>query len=142
MKIGILGCDDHILAVAVAAVEGGHSLSPAYDVPDDLPAILSGIDRQPREQWQGLLEDELCDAVLVGIWTCMTYVPRAPVQLIVCHGTTDLAICGLPHGWQYMLIEVTRTHQLTARQRLACEAGTPAFPVSYTHLTLPTILLV
>ena len=36
MKIGILGCDDHILAIAVAAVEGGHSLSPAYDVPDDL----------------------------------------------------------------------------------------------------------
>ena len=67
MKIGILGCDDHILAVAVAAVEGGHSLSPAYDVPDDLPAILSGIDRQPREQWQGLLEDEVCDAVLVGV---------------------------------------------------------------------------
>ena len=67
MKIGILGCDDHILAIAVAAVEGGHSLSPAYDVPDDLPAILSGIDRQPREQWQGLLEDEVCDAVLVGV---------------------------------------------------------------------------
>lgn len=67
MKIGILGCDDHILALAVAAVEGGHSLSPAYDVPDDLPAILSGIDRQPREQWQGLLEDEVCDAVLVGV---------------------------------------------------------------------------
>ena len=67
MKIGILGCDDHILAVAVAAVEGGHALSPAYDVPDDLPAILSGIDRQPREQWQGLLEDEVCDAVLVGV---------------------------------------------------------------------------
>jgi hypothetical protein len=67
MKIGILGCDDHILAIAVAAVEGGHSLSPAYDVPDNLPAILSGIDRQPREQWQGLLEDEVCDAVLVGV---------------------------------------------------------------------------
>ena len=67
MKIGILGCDDHILAIAVAAVEGGHSLSSAYDVPDDLPAILSGIDRQPREQWQGLLEDEVCDAVLVGV---------------------------------------------------------------------------
>ena len=67
MKIGILGCDDHILAIAVAAVEGGYSLSPAYDVPDDLPAILSGIDRQPREQWQGLLEDEVCDAVLVGV---------------------------------------------------------------------------
>ena len=66
MKIGILGCDDHILAIAVAAVEGGHSLSPAYDVPDALPSTLSGIDRQPREQWQGLLEDELCDAVLVG----------------------------------------------------------------------------
>ena len=66
MKIGILGCDDHILAIAVAAVEGGHTLSPAYDVPDALPAALSGIDRQPREQWQGLLEDELCDAVLVG----------------------------------------------------------------------------
>ena len=67
MKIGILGCDDHILAIAVAAVEGGHSLSPAYDVPDELPTILSGIDRQPREQWQGLLEDEVCDAVLVGV---------------------------------------------------------------------------
>ncbi len=67
MKIGILGCDDHILAIAVAAVEGGHSLSPAYDVPDNLPAILSGLDRQPREQWQGLLEDEVCDAVLVGV---------------------------------------------------------------------------
>ncbi len=66
MKIGILGCDDHILAVAVAAVEGGHTLSPAYDVPDALPSALSGIDRQPREQWQSLLEDELCDAVLVG----------------------------------------------------------------------------
>ncbi len=66
MKIGILGCDDHILAIAVAAVEGGHTLSPAYDVPDALPSALSGIDRQPREQWQGLLEDELCDAVLVG----------------------------------------------------------------------------
>ena len=37
MKIGILGCDEHILAVAVAAVEGGHTLSPAYDVPEDLP---------------------------------------------------------------------------------------------------------
>ena len=66
MKIGILGCDEHILAIAVAAVEGGHTLSPAYDVPDALPSTLSGIDRQPREQWQGLLEDELCDAVLVG----------------------------------------------------------------------------
>jgi len=66
MKIGILGCDDHILPIAVAAVEGGHTLSPAYDVPDALPSALSGIDRQPREQWQGLLEDELCDAVLVG----------------------------------------------------------------------------
>ena len=66
MKIGILGCDDHILAVAVAAVEEGHTLSPAYDVPDALPSALSGIDRQPREQWQSLLEDELCDAVLVG----------------------------------------------------------------------------
>ncbi len=66
MKIGILGYDEHILAIAVAAVEGGHSLSPAYDVPDELPSTLSGIDRQPREQWQALLEDELCDAVLVG----------------------------------------------------------------------------
>ena len=66
MKIGILGCDDHILPIAVAAVEGGHTLSPAYDVPDALPSALSGIDRQPREQWQALLEDELCDAVLVG----------------------------------------------------------------------------
>ena len=67
MKIGILGCDENILAIAVAAVEGGHSLSPAYDVPEDLPPALSGIDRQPREQWQGLLEDELCSAVLVGV---------------------------------------------------------------------------
>ncbi len=66
MKIGILGYDEHILAIAVAAVEGGHSLSPAYDVPDELPSTLSGIDRQPREQWQALLEEELCDAVLVG----------------------------------------------------------------------------
>ena len=57
MKIGILGCDEHILAIAVAAVEKGHTISPAYDVPEDLPPSLAGIDRQPREQWQGLLED-------------------------------------------------------------------------------------
>ena len=71
MKIGILGCDDDILAVAIAAVEQGHTVGPAYDLPEDLPPSLSGIDRQPREQWQGLLEEELCSAVLVGIdgWT-------------------------------------------------------------------------
>ena len=71
MKIGILGCDDDILAIAVAAVEQGHTVGPAYDLPEDLPPSLSGIDRQPREQWQGLLEEELCSAVLVGIdgWT-------------------------------------------------------------------------
>ena len=67
MKIGILGCDEHILAIAVAAVERGHTISPAYDVPEDLPPSLAGIDRQPREQWQGLLEDEHCSAVLVGV---------------------------------------------------------------------------
>ena len=71
MKIGILGCDDDILAVAIAAVEQGHTVGPAYDLPEDLPPSLSSIDRQPREQWQGLLEEELCSAVLVGIdgWT-------------------------------------------------------------------------
>lgn len=67
MKIGILGCDEHILAVAVAAVEGGHTISPAYDVPEDLPPSLAGIDRQPREQWQGLLEDELCMLSLLAL---------------------------------------------------------------------------
>ena len=67
MKIGLLGCDEQILAIASAAVEAGHTLSPAYDVPSDLPPALSGIDRQPREQWQGLLEEDLCDAVLVGV---------------------------------------------------------------------------
>ena len=71
MKIGLLGCDEQILAIATAAVEAGHTLSPVYDVPSDLPPALSGIDRQPREQWQGLLEEDLCDAVLVGVegWT-------------------------------------------------------------------------
>ncbi|MBT4885603.1 MAG: hypothetical protein HON07_00125 [Planctomycetaceae bacterium] len=67
MKIGLLGCDEQILAIASAAVEAGHTLSPAYDVPSDLPPALSGIDRQPREQWHGLLEEDLCDAVLVGV---------------------------------------------------------------------------
>ena len=67
MKIGLLGCDEQILAIACAAVEAGHTLSPAYDVPSDLPPALWGIDRQPREQWQGLLEEDLCDAVLVGV---------------------------------------------------------------------------
>ena len=67
MKIGLLGCDEQILAIATAAVEAGHTLSPAYDAPSDLPSSLSGIDRQPREQWQGLLEEDLCDAVLVGV---------------------------------------------------------------------------
>ena len=50
MKIGLLGCDEQILAIASAAVEAGHTLSPAYDVPSDLPPALSDIDRQPREQ--------------------------------------------------------------------------------------------
>ena len=67
MKIGLLGCDEQILAIATAAVEAGHTLSPAYDAPSDLPASLTGIDRQPREQWQGLLEEDLCDAILVGV---------------------------------------------------------------------------
>ena len=67
MKIGLLGCDEQILAIACAAVKAGHTLSPAYDVPSDLPPALLGIDRQPREQWQGLLEEDLCDAVLVGV---------------------------------------------------------------------------
>ena len=78
MKIGILGCDENILAIAVAAVEGGHSLSPAYDVPEDLPPALSGIDRQPREQWQGLLEEELCGAVLVGVDGCLAKAASEP----------------------------------------------------------------
>ena len=67
MKIGLLGCDEQILAIATAAVEAGHTLSPAYDAPNDLPSSLAGIDRQPREQWQGLLEEDLCDAILVGV---------------------------------------------------------------------------
>ena len=54
MKIGILGCDDDILAVAIAAVEQGHTVGPAYDLSEDLPPSLSSIDRQPREQCSDL----------------------------------------------------------------------------------------
>lgn len=67
MKIGLLGHDQQILSVALAAVAAGDQVGPVIDGPEALPATLSTTDRLPASEWQLLLESDRCDAVLVGI---------------------------------------------------------------------------
>lgn len=67
MKIGLLGHDQQILSVALAAVAAGDQVGPIIDGPEGLPASLPTTDRLAASEWQLLLESNRCDAVLVGI---------------------------------------------------------------------------
>ena len=67
MKIGLLGHDQQILSVALAAVAAGDQIGPIIDGPEELPASLPTADRLAASEWQLLLESNRCDAVLVGI---------------------------------------------------------------------------
>ena len=66
MKIGLLGNDRQILAVATAAKAAGDSLGPGIGIAGDLPPALDTVEQFPDEQWQLLLEANRCDAVLVA----------------------------------------------------------------------------
>lgn len=67
MKLGLLGGDRQTLAVAAAGLAAGDTIGPAIGLPEQLPAALTAIEKQPAEQWQLLLEADRCDAVLVAI---------------------------------------------------------------------------
>jgi hypothetical protein len=71
MKLGLLGGDRQTLAVAAAGLAAGDVIGPAIGPPPDLSAPGAGIDWQPAEQWQLLLEADRCDSVLVAVdgWT-------------------------------------------------------------------------
>ncbi len=66
MKLGLLGCDPSIRAVALAAVARGDTIALACDVAAAVDAddLLAGVPRDGA--WQTLLDPEECDAILVA----------------------------------------------------------------------------
>jgi len=67
MKLGLLGIDDRITEVIVAATAAGDTIVIGCDLPASRP--LAGVVAAdlPRESsWEPLLDPQVCDAVLVG----------------------------------------------------------------------------
>ena len=67
LKLGLLGSDAQIAAVAAAAVQAGDALVIACDLPAASSSV-AGIpaDLPCSDSWEPLLDDRTCDAVLVG----------------------------------------------------------------------------
>ncbi len=67
LKLGLLGSDPQVAAVAAAAVRAGDAVVMACDLPAG-PSRGAGLpDDLPRsDSWEPLLDDRTCDAVLVG----------------------------------------------------------------------------
>ena len=70
LKLGLLGSDPQVAAVAAAAVRAGDAVVMACDLPAAPSSVAEGTglpDDLPRsDSWEPLLDDRTCDAVLVG----------------------------------------------------------------------------
>jgi len=105
LKLGLLGLDPQIAAVAAAALAAGDQIALACDVPEGM-ALLA--DRRQRS-WQALLDEQSCDAVLVaaGGWNP----DRAEgVRMLVQAGRTLLVAqpAELSMLWAYELDMIRR----------------------------------
>ncbi len=133
LTFGLLGFDDQVAAVAIAARAAGDRIAIACDVPDDFPLPVT----RRQASWQALLDDQSCDVVLVAAagWTPA----RAEgVRTLVQAGRTLLVAqpAELSMLWAYELdmirrdtgarlvpALVDRLHPFIARLRGVIEAG-------------------
>jgi predicted dehydrogenase len=70
LKLGLLGSDPQVAAVAAAAARAGDTLVMACDLPAAPSSAAEGAglpgDLPRSDSWEPLLDDRTCDAVLVG----------------------------------------------------------------------------
>ncbi len=130
MKLALLGTDDRIDQVAAAALQAGHEVVAAADLPGGGPW-------RPIVPWQDLLDAAVCDAVLVGrrSWTeVRAEAVRALVQagrpLLVSHPAElsmlwawELEMIRQDAGGPLVPLLPERLHPFVQRLRTTLEAA-------------------
>ena len=66
MRFALLGADSESVALAVAAIDAGHTLAWCGDLPEDCPLPTEWTVTDQGDVWEALLDGESIDGVIVG----------------------------------------------------------------------------